>query len=112
MNGPARPDSDSIVRNFAGIVSAAFENLFSGFATMIEKRAAPRFKVLKGGMAAVDGSNIPCTVRNMSETGAAVEFAQRVDLPASFTLVIERDRFSRRCRPVWRNQRRVGLAFC
>lgn len=79
---------------------------------MIEKRAAPRFKVLKGGTVATDGGRIPCTVRNMSSTGAAVEFAQRVDLPASFTLVIERDRFSRRCRPVWTHQRRVGMAFC
>jgi PilZ domain-containing protein len=112
MNGPARPESDSNVRNFTELISAAFENLFCGFATMIEKRAAPRFKVLKGGMAAVDGGNIPCTVRNMSSTGAAVEFAQRVDLPSTFTLVIERDRFSRRCRPVWNNKRRVGLAFC
>jgi len=79
---------------------------------MIEKRTAARFRVLKGGLVAIDGGSIPCTVRNMSSTGAAVEFAQRVDLPATFTLVIERDRFARRCRPVWRNERRVGMAFC
>jgi hypothetical protein len=79
---------------------------------MIEKRAAPRFKVLKGGMVVVDGGSIPCTVRNMSSSGVAVEFAQRVDLPATFTLRIERDHLSRRCRPVWRNERRVGMAFC
>ena len=79
---------------------------------MIEKRAAQRFKVLKGGRVAVERGSIPCTVRNMSSAGAAVEFAQRVDLPPSFTLVIERDRFSRRCRPVWTHQRRVGMAFC
>lgn len=79
---------------------------------MIEKRAAPRFKVLKGGAVAVEGGSIPCTVRNLSSTGAAVDFAQHVELPATFTLVIERDRFTRRCRPVWSNERRVGLAFC
>lgn len=79
---------------------------------MIEKRAAPRFRVLKGGSVAIERGTIPCTVRNMSSTGVAVEFAQRVDLPPSFTLVIERDRFSRRCRPVWTNARRVGMAFC
>ena len=88
-----------------------FESCF-GFRTMIEKRAAPRFKVLKGGTVAIDGGSIPCTVRNMSSTGAAVEFAQAVDLPPTFTLAIERDRFARRCRPVWRNERRVGMAFC
>ena len=79
---------------------------------MIEKRAAPRSRVFKGGTVAIDGGSIPCTVRNMSSTGAAVEFAQRVDLPETFTLVIERDRFSRRCRPVWTNARRAGMAFC
>jgi PilZ domain-containing protein len=88
-----------------------FESCF-GFVTMIEKRAAPRFKVLKGGLVAIDGGSIPCTVRNMSSTGAAVDFMQAVDLPPTFTLVIERDRFARRCRPVWRNERRVGVAFC
>jgi len=80
--------------------------------TMIEKRAAPRFKVLKGGAVTIDGGSIPCTVRNMSSTGAAADFAQAVDLPETFTLVIERDQFSRRCRAVWSNERRVGMAFC
>jgi hypothetical protein len=79
---------------------------------MIEKRAAQRLRVLKGGTVAIDGGRVACTVRNMSSTGAAVEFAQRVDLPPTFTLVIERDRFARRCRPVWSNRRRAGMAFC
>ena len=79
---------------------------------MIEKRTAARFRVLKGGLVAIDGGSIPCTVRNMSSTGAAVEFAQAVDLPPTFTLVIERDQFARRCRPGRRNERRVGTAFC
>jgi hypothetical protein len=79
---------------------------------MIEKRAAQRFKVLKGGLVAIEGGSIPCTVRNMSSTGAAVEFAQHVDLPSTFTLRIERDRFARRCRPVWSNKRRAGMAYC
>jgi hypothetical protein len=79
---------------------------------MIEKRTAPRFKVLKGGTIAIDGGSIACTVRNMSSTGAAVDFAEHVDLPPTFTLLIERDHFERRCRPVWSNERRVGMAFC
>ena len=79
---------------------------------MIEKRVAPRFRVLKGGVVAIDGGNISCTVRNMSSTGAAADFVQRVDLPPTFTLVIERDQFARRCRAVWSNERRVGMAFC
>jgi len=35
-----------------------------------------------------------------------------VDLPPTFTLRIARDRLARRCRPVWSDARRVGMAFC
>ncbi len=78
---------------------------------MIEKRAAPRCRVLKGASIAFDGSGFDCTVRNLSSSGAAVEFASRISLPPSFMLVIEKDQFIRRCRPVWSNDRRAGVAF-
>ena len=78
---------------------------------IIEKRAAPRHKVLKGATIAFDGNGVACTVRNLSSNGAAVDFASRVSLPPSFMLVIEKDQFIRRCRPVWNNDRRVGVAF-
>lgn len=77
----------------------------------IEKRAAPRHKVLKGGTIAFDGNDLPCTVRNLSSTGAAVDLEGMASLPPSFMLVIERDQFIRRCRPVWSNDRRIGVAF-
>ena len=51
-------------------------------------------------------------MRNLSEGGAAVDLTERIELPQSFTLSIERDRFVRRCRPVWSFERRVGVAFC
>ena len=28
-----------------------------------------------------------------------------------YTLLIESDQFIRRCRPVWSNERRIGVAF-
>ena len=77
----------------------------------IEKRAAPRYRVLKGGTIAFDGSGVACTVRNLSSSGAAVELANRVSLPPSFMLVIEADQFIRRCHPVWSNDKRIGVAF-
>ena len=76
-----------------------------------EKRAAPRYKVLKGAIIAFDGSGIACTVRNLSASGAAVELAVPVSLPPSFMLLIEQDQFIRRCRPVWSNAKRIGIAF-
>jgi hypothetical protein len=77
----------------------------------IEKRSAPRYKVLKGATIAFGGNGVECTVRNLSSSGAAVEVANPLGLPPSFMLVIEADQFIRRCRPVWRSDKRIGVAF-
>jgi hypothetical protein len=77
----------------------------------IEKRSAPRYRVLKGATIAFGGNGVECTVRNLSSSGAALDVASPVRLPPSFTLVIETDRFIRRCRPVWRRDKRIGVAF-
>ena len=76
-----------------------------------EKRAAPRHRVLKGGTITFDGNGVACTVRNLSATGAAIDVAGNIRLPPSFMLVIESDRFVRRCHPVWSNDKRIGVAF-
>jgi hypothetical protein len=78
---------------------------------MIENRAVPRRRVLKRGSIAFSGGGIDCTVRNLSSQGAGLDVASLIRLPSSFTLVIETDRFVRRCHPVWRKERRVGVAF-
>jgi hypothetical protein len=78
---------------------------------MIEKRTTQRHRVFKGGTITYENSGIACTVRNMSEGGAAIDLDAAVTLPQSFTLSIARDNFVRNCRPVWRDDRRVGLAF-
>lgn len=79
--------------------------------TLIEKRSVPRHKVLKGATIAFGGNGVECTVRNLSSTGAALDIANPVGVPPSFVLVIEADQFIRRCRPVWRNDKRIGVAF-
>jgi hypothetical protein len=76
-----------------------------------EQRTAQRHRVLKGAKIAFDGTDVECTVRNLSSKGAALELASSVDLPPSFMLVIEADRFIRRCHPVWSSNKRVGVAF-
>jgi PilZ domain-containing protein len=76
-----------------------------------EKRAARRYKVLKGATIAFGGNGIACTVRNLSSSGAALDLAGGASLPPSFMLVIEADQFIRRCHPVWRNDNRIGVAF-
>ena len=78
---------------------------------MIEKRAARRHRVLKGATISFNGNGYPCTVRNLSSGGAAIELDERADLPPSFMLTIESDRLIRRCHQVWSNERRIGVAF-
>ena len=77
----------------------------------VEKRAAQRHRVLKGATIAFGGNGVACTVRNLSAKGAAIDLADPVSLPASFMLVIETDQLIRRCRPVWRRENRIGVAF-
>jgi hypothetical protein len=76
-----------------------------------EKRLAPRHRVLKGATIAFEGNGLECTVRNLSCNGAAIDVANLIRLPSSFMLVIEADQFIRRCHPVWRNDKRIGVAF-
>jgi hypothetical protein len=79
---------------------------------MIERRASPRHRVLKhGSIAFPGGGGIDCTVRNLSSNGARLDVASPVGLPSEFTLVIEADRFLRRCRQVWSIDQRIGIAF-
>jgi PilZ domain len=79
---------------------------------MIEKRAVPRHRVLKGGTLAFSGGGgVDCTVRNISPNGARVDIANPVGLPEAFTLVIETDHFVRHCHAVWSSERRIGVAF-
>jgi hypothetical protein len=79
---------------------------------MIEKRTVPRHKVLKRGTLAFGGGGgLDCTVRNISANGARIDIPNPAGLPKAFTLVIETDRFIRRCHAVWSSEQRIGVAF-
>jgi PilZ domain len=78
---------------------------------MTERRQSQRRKVLKGARIAFGGEDVACTVRNLSDTGAGLDVPNALGLPPSFMLVIETDQFIRRCRPVWRSDKRIGVAF-
>jgi hypothetical protein len=68
--------------------------------------------VLKHGTLAFGGGGgVDCMVRNISSGGARVDIANPVGVPPTFTLVIEVDQFMRRCRAVWSNDNRIGVAF-
>jgi len=78
---------------------------------MNEKRAAQRHRVFKGATITFEGLGVACTVRNLSSGGAAIDLDGHVLLPPSFMLSISCDHVARKCRTVWRDDKRVGLAF-
>ena len=78
---------------------------------MDEHRIAPRRRVLKAGTIEFGGGVIDCTVRNISETGAALEVVTPLYIPDRFTLVVPSDQFKRPCHVAWRREKRIGVAF-
>jgi PilZ domain-containing protein len=78
---------------------------------MVEKRVISRNRVLKAGTIEFGGGAIDCTVRNVSNTGAALDVTSPVGIPEKFTLVVPGDGLRFPCRIVWRRERRIGVAF-
>ena len=79
---------------------------------MDEGRKAVRHRVLKAGTITFGGgAGISCTVRNLSDAGAALDVISPVGIPQQFVLVIEADDFTRPCRVIWRKERRIGVRF-
>ncbi|MBX9646082.1 MAG: PilZ domain-containing protein [Xanthobacteraceae bacterium] len=78
---------------------------------MDDHRNAPRRRVLKLGSIQFGGGAIDCTVRNLSQTGAALEVVSPLYIPDCFTLVVQTDQLKRPCHIVWRKEKRIGVAF-
>jgi hypothetical protein len=79
---------------------------------MTEHRIAQRHRVLKGGTISFNGAaGISCTVRNRSDTGAALDVISPVGIPERFALVIDGEQAAKPCHVVWRKEKRIGIAF-
>jgi hypothetical protein len=78
---------------------------------MDEKRNITRHRVLKAATIEFGGGVIDCRVRNMSNTGAALDVTSPVGIPDHFTLVLPADGLHTPCHVVWRKEGRIGIAF-
>lgn len=77
---------------------------------MEQNRIAQRHRVLKAGTIEFNGGGgIDCMLRNVSETGAALEVTSPIGIPERFTLVANGSRHP--CHVVWRKEKRIGVAF-
>jgi hypothetical protein len=83
----------------------------SGRLALTENRHTPRHRVLKGAFIAT-GEKAPkleCTVRNISDTGAAIQVSTTFGLPQTFDLIV--DGVRHRCRVMWRTDTKIGVSF-
>jgi hypothetical protein len=78
---------------------------------MDERRNKARHRVLKAGTIEFGGGAIDCTVRNFSDTGAALDVTSPVGIPEHFTLAIKADGAHLACTVVWRKEKRIGVRF-
>jgi hypothetical protein len=67
-------------------------------------------RMLKSGKIFLGARSVVCTVRNLSETGACLEFESIVGIPGTFDFVLP-GRCRRACRVVWANGGRMGVQF-
>ncbi len=80
---------------------------------MAERRKTERTRALfSGTVKAGFGRGLECTIRNVSEEGACLVFAnRRTALPEEFSLAVASDQSRRRCQMVWQSAYRVGIRF-
>ena len=76
---------------------------------MDHQRIVPRRRILKAG--SIECEAIDCHVRNLSDTGAALEVLSPLYIPDRFTLVVRTDQLKRACHVIWRKEKRIGVAF-
>jgi hypothetical protein len=76
-------------------------------------RKATRRRVLKSGVIAFNErfSALPCTVRNLSPTGAQLRVDGTLNVPNTFELLIELDGLEAQCEVVWRKDKEIGVRF-
>jgi hypothetical protein len=81
---------------------------------MLDRRQSARDKVIFGGVAEIDehGGKRECVVRNISATGAHIEFSNTVKLPKEkLSLTIARKGRSFLAKVIWWRDNFVGVAF-
>lgn len=81
---------------------------------MVEGRVATRHRVNKQAKMNYGGDKYPCTVRDISTTGAALELPDligHVRKAKAFILEIPEDGLKLPCRVVWQSGYRMGVTF-
>jgi hypothetical protein len=78
-----------------------------------EKRRSTRRRILKGAAIAYNDRHctLPCTVRDLSETGAWLRVTGTVSAPETFELLVKLDGFEASCEVVRRRGDEIAVRF-
>lgn len=82
-------------------------------AAMLERRKEIRTPVNRTGtirFGAV-GQEMPCTITDLTASGAGLSLGTAFGVPRVFQLTINGDTYSRHCRVVWADGKKLGVAF-
>jgi hypothetical protein len=74
------------------------------------RRTDARRRLYKSGRILLGSWKVPCTVRNLSETGACLEVQTTYGIPATFEFTLP-DHPSRICKVVWLGDTKIGVRF-
>jgi PilZ domain len=77
----------------------------------MERRAAPRHRVLRAGTILIGNDSINCMARDMSIAGAMLGVTSSVGIPEHFTLILSPDGRHMPCHIMWRKAKRIGVTF-
>jgi len=78
-----------------------------------ERRDNRRNRVIKGAsiLTGITNSEIECTVRNMTPTGAELKVPEGSRVPSEFLLYVPVDGIAYKTVVRWRNEQRMGVMF-
>ena len=74
------------------------------------RQPLPRRRLLKSGKIFLGAHHIPCTIQNISETGARLQVQTTADIPAVFVFVQGGHR-ARTCQTIWRDNTQIDVSF-
>jgi hypothetical protein len=80
-------------------------------ARSLDRRQPPaRRRLLKSGKVLLGKHPVPCTIRNLSGTGACLEVQTTAGIPSKFEVVLE-DQPARTCEIIWLDETKLGVKF-
>ena len=80
---------------------------------MSERRREPRVGIYKRGVIkfGATGTELPCTVVDLTSSGAGLSVGTTFGLPQVFQLAIDGETETRHCRVVWTDIKKLGVSF-